>query len=53
MSVRSFVEAADGTSLYFGDWSAGRLAVCIGGGPFDAGMREPRMPHLAKAWSRQ
>lgn len=42
----SFVETADGTSLYVKDWGAGRPVVFIHGWPLNADMWEPQMLHL-------
>jgi non-heme chloroperoxidase len=42
-----FIDTADGTSLYYKDWGAGRPVVFIHGWPIDADMWDPQMLHLA------
>lgn len=47
-----FIQAADGTNLYYKDWGQGRPVVLIHGWPLDADMWEAQAPALAHAGFR-
>lgn len=47
-----FIDAKDGTKLYYKDWGTGRPVVLIHGWPLDADMWEYQMPALTEAGFR-